>query len=97
MQPTKCVAWSRQGLDHFISLPLGFLTLNSSFPILGALVGSTSFIESFVVKAFHEDLGMISSFLMLVNLLATFVMILLCYTQCLGYLLCIMSPSLGIL
>jgi len=28
MQPSKCVAWSSQGLDHFISLPyswLGFL------------------------------------------------------------------------
>jgi len=27
----KCVAWFPQGLDHFISLPFGFLTLDSSF------------------------------------------------------------------
>ncbi len=58
--------------DHFISLPLGFLTLDSYFHILGALVGSTSFVESFVVEVLREDLGTISNFLMLVNLQATF-------------------------
>ncbi len=31
------------------------------FCILGALVGSRSFIELFVVKVFHEDLGAIFS------------------------------------
>jgi hypothetical protein len=56
MQPTKCVAWSPQRLDHYISLPLNFLILNLGFCILGALVGSTSFVESFVVEEVHEDL-----------------------------------------
>jgi hypothetical protein len=78
VQPTKCVAWSCQGLDHFISLPLSFLTLDLSC-ILGALVGSTSFVELFVAKALHEDLGMIFSFLMFINLQVTFEMISLCH------------------
>jgi hypothetical protein len=47
----------QQGLDHSISLPFGFLILNMGFCILGTLVRSRSFIESFVAKAFHEDLG----------------------------------------
>ncbi len=29
VQPMKCVAWSPQGLDHFISLAHGFITPNS--------------------------------------------------------------------
>ncbi len=56
MHPMKCVVWSPQGLDHFISPPFGFLTFNSNFHILGALVGSISFVELFVVEVFHEDL-----------------------------------------
>jgi hypothetical protein len=67
MQPSKCVPWSFKGLDHFISLHLGFFILNSSFCIFGASMGSTSFVESFVVKGFHEDLGTISSLFMLPN------------------------------
>jgi hypothetical protein len=67
VQLTKCVVWSPQGLDHFISLLLGFFTLNLGFCILGALVGSKSFIESFMLEALHEDLGTRSSFLMLAN------------------------------
>jgi hypothetical protein len=34
---------------------------------LNALMGSRSFIKSFVIEAFHEDLGMIFSFLMFVD------------------------------
>jgi hypothetical protein len=63
----KCVAWSLQGLDHFISLPLGFLIFNLGFCILGALMGSTSFVESFVVEALHEDLGTIYNLPMFTN------------------------------
>jgi hypothetical protein len=80
----KCVAWSPQGLDHSISLPLGFFTLNSGFHILGAPMGSRSFVESFVAEAFREDMGICNLF-MLVDLEATFVMFLLCYAQRLSY------------
>ncbi len=51
----KCVVRFAQGLDHFISLLLGFLILDLSFHILGALMGSRSFIELFVAKVFYED------------------------------------------
>ncbi len=64
MQLAKCVAWSPKGLDHFISLPCGFLIFNSSFCILGALMGATSFVESFVIEVF----GTISSLPMFVDL-----------------------------
>ncbi len=47
-------------------------------------MGSTSFVESFVTKVLHEDLGMISNFLTLVDPQAIFVMFLLCYAQHLG-------------
>jgi hypothetical protein len=50
-----------------------------------------------VAEVFYEDFGMISNLPMLVNLQATFVMLLLCYAQCHGYLLCIMFPSSSIL
>jgi hypothetical protein len=66
-------------LDHFISLPLGFLIPDLGFHILVALVGFTSFIESFVIESFHEDLGTIFSFPILVNLEATFAKFLLHY------------------
>jgi hypothetical protein len=64
---------------------------------LSALVGSTSFVESFVAETLHKDLVTIFNFIMIANPQATFVMFLLCYTQRLGYLLCTMFPSLGIL
>jgi hypothetical protein len=60
------------------------------------LMGSRSFNDSFV-EAFHEDLGMISILPMLVDLQATFAMLLLCYAQCPNYLFHIMFPSLNIL
>jgi hypothetical protein len=44
-------------------------------------VGSTSFVESFVIKVFHEDLGTIFSFLMFANLQGIFAMLSLCYAQ----------------
>jgi hypothetical protein len=84
-------------LDHFISLPFGFLTVDLGFHILGTPVGSKSFVELFVAKAIHEDLEMIFSLLMLVDLQVGFAMLLLCYAQCPSYLLCTMFPSLGIL
>jgi len=64
---------------------------------LGASVGSTPFAESVVAKTLHEDLGMIFNFPMLVDFQTAFAMFLLCYAQCLGYLLRIMFPSLDIL
>ncbi len=60
-------------------------------------MGSKSLIESFVVEAFHEDLGTIFSFPMLADAHSTFVKFLLRYAQHLGYLFCIMFLSLYIL
>jgi hypothetical protein len=93
MQPTKCVIWSPHGLDHSISLRPGFFILDFDFRILGGLVGFRSFIESFVIKALHEDLGMIFCLPMLANLQVAFTMLSLCYTQCAGYLFHTMFPS----
>jgi hypothetical protein len=67
------------------------------FCILGAPIGPRSFVESFVAKVFHEDFGMISNLLMLVDPQVAFAMLLLYYAQCHGYLLCMMFPFLGIL
>jgi len=67
VQPSKCVAWSPKGLHHFISFPFSFLIIDSSFCIFGASVGSTSFVESFMTKAFHDDLGTRSNLPMLTN------------------------------
>ncbi len=50
VQPTKCVAWSPQRLNQFISFPLGFFTPKSGIRILGALRGFLPFVESFVSK-----------------------------------------------
>ncbi len=97
MQPTKWVVWFFERLDNSISLLLGFLTFNSGFRILGALVGSTSFVKLFVAKALHEDFGTIFNFLMFANLHVTFAMLSLCYAQCLGYLFHTMFPFLSIL
>jgi len=93
----KCVALFRQGLDRFISLPCGFFTLDSSFHILGVVVGSKSFIELFMVEVLHEDLGMIFSFPMLVDLQVAFMMLSLYYAQHPCYLLHISFPSPSIL
>ncbi len=90
-------SWSPKGLDNSISLPFGFRTLNLGFCILGALLGSTSFVKLFVVKALHEDFRTIFSFPMFTKFQATFVMLLLCYAQHLGYLFHTMFPSLSIL
>jgi Na+-transporting NADH:ubiquinone oxidoreductase subunit NqrD len=48
-------------------------------------MGFKSFIESFVVEAFHEDMRMIYSLFMLANLEVIFAMFLLCYAQRLSY------------
>jgi hypothetical protein len=79
VQLAKCVAWSSQGLDHFISLPPGFLIHDLSFCILGTLVGSTSLVELFVVEVLHEDFGRIYNLLMHANPKAPFVMFSFCY------------------
>jgi hypothetical protein len=50
-----------------------------------------------MVEAFHENVGMIFSLPMLVDSHAAFVMLSLCYAQCLNYFLHTMFPSLGIL
>ncbi len=50
VQPMKCVAWSPQRLNRFISFPLGFFTPKSGIRILGVLMGSLPFVESFVSK-----------------------------------------------
>jgi len=67
------------------------------FHILGAPMGSTSFVESFVAKVLHENLKTIFSLFMLVDLQAVFGMLLLCYAQHLSYLFHTMFPSLSIL
>jgi hypothetical protein len=84
-------------LDHYVSLPLDFLTSNSSFHILGSLMGFTSFVELFMVKALHKDLGTISNHPMFVDPHVTFAMLSLCYAQHLGYLLCTIFSSPNIL
>jgi hypothetical protein len=50
-----------------------------------------------MVEAFREDLGTISSLLLLIDLQVTFAMLLLCYSQQPSYLLGTMFPSLNIL
>jgi hypothetical protein len=93
----KVCSLGSSGLDHSISLSPNFFTPDLGFRILGAQVGSTSFVELFVVEVLHEDFRMIFSLPMLVDPQMFFVMILLCYTQHRSYLLCTMFPSLGIL
>ncbi len=63
------------------------------FYILGTSIGSRSFVESFVAKVFHENLGTTSNLPMLVDPQAIFVIFLLCYARCHGYLFCIVFPS----
>jgi len=60
-------------------------------------MGFNSFVESFMVEAFHEDLEMIFSLFLLVDLQGTFMTLLLCYSQQPSYLLGTMFPSLSIL
>ncbi len=60
-------------------------------------MGSRSFVHSIVFEALHEDFGMISSLLMLVDRQVAFTMFSLCYAQHLGYLFCIMFSSPSIL
>jgi hypothetical protein len=93
MQPS----WSPHGLDHFISLPLNFLTSNSGFCILSALVRSRSFVKLFAAELRHKNLKMVFSLFMFVDLQTTFAMLSLCYAQCPGYLLHTMFPSPSIL
>ncbi len=68
VQSTKCVTWSPQGLNNFISLPPSFLPPNPGFHILGTPMGFISFVELFVVKTLHEDLDTIFCFSMLAYL-----------------------------
>jgi hypothetical protein len=58
---------------------------------------STSFVQSFMVKVLHEDLGMISSFFILADPHAVFMMFSLCYIQRPSYLFHTMFPSSSIL
>ncbi len=67
------------------------------FQILGALVGSRSFVELFMAETFHEDLRMIFNFPMLVDLQTAFAMFLLCHAEHLSNLFHTMFPFLGIL
>jgi hypothetical protein len=53
-------------LDHFISLSLDVFTPDLGF-ILDRVMGSKSFVESFVAKAFHEDFGMIFNLIMIID------------------------------
>jgi hypothetical protein len=66
-------------LDHFISLPLSFLTPDLGFHILGAPMGSISFVQLFVGKVLHENLGKIFNLLMFANPQAIFAMLSLRY------------------
>jgi hypothetical protein len=72
MQPTKCVAWSSQRLDHSISLPPSFFILHLGFRILGALVESKSFKKLFVLKVLNENLEKIFNFILLADHKMTF-------------------------
>jgi hypothetical protein len=54
---------------------------NLGFHIFGALMGFTSFVELFMVEAFHEDFRMIFSFHMFTDPHVAFAMFLLCYAQ----------------
>ncbi len=63
------------------------------FYILSTPIGYRSFVESFVVKVLHEDLGTIVSLLMFVDPHVIFVMFSLCYAQHVSYLFRIMFPS----
>jgi hypothetical protein len=54
-------------------------------------------VKLFVTEVLYKDLGMIADCLMFANLSVTFVMFLLCYAQCLIYLLLIVFPFLDIL
>ncbi len=58
----KCVVWSPHGFNHFIPFIPNFLTSNSGFRTLGTSMGSKSFVEFFVAKVLHADLGTISNF-----------------------------------
>jgi hypothetical protein len=69
------------------------LAPNLGFRIFGTLMGSMSFVELFVVEAFHEDFRMIFSLPMFIDPHATFVMLSLCYTQHPSYLFCTMLLS----
>jgi len=84
-------------LDHSVSLFPAFFIHDSSFCILGMLMGSTSFVELLMVKVLHKDLETISSLPMLVDSHVAFAMLSLCYAQCLSYLLHTTFPSLDIL
>ncbi len=73
---------------RLVFIRVGLLCITSSlffysqlgvFCILGTLVGSKSFVESFVAKVLHEDLGMISSLPMFTNTHLAFAMFSLCY------------------
>jgi hypothetical protein len=55
------------------------------------------FVESFVEEAFKKDLNTIIHHPMLVNPHATVVMLSFYYHEHLGYLWCIVFPSLGVL
>jgi hypothetical protein len=60
-------------------------------------MGFRSFVELFVVKALHYNIGMIFSLPMLEDLQVAFLMFSLCYAQRLGYLHQTMFPFLVIL
>jgi len=71
--------------------------MNLGFCILGASMGSTSFVESFMAEAVHEDLGTIFSLPMFADSQVVFVMFSLCYAQRSGFLLRTMFPFPSIL
>ncbi len=66
-------------LNQFISLPPCFFALEFGFRILGVLMGSLPFVESFVSKVHQEDFSLIVSLPMFVDLQVVFAMYLLCY------------------
>jgi hypothetical protein len=69
---------------------------HTNFHILGATLNSLPFVESFVTKAFQEDLNTVTNLPMLTNLHATLMIFLFCYTLRSCYLLHIvyLSPSI---
>jgi len=86
---------TRVGLLYIISF--WFFYSQFGFLYFGHTNGIQIIIESFVVKALHEDLGTIFSLLMFINTHMAFAMFSLCYVQCPSYLFCIVFPSPNIL
>jgi hypothetical protein len=62
-----------------VSFPPGFLTFEFGFHILGALMGSFPFVESFVLEVLQEEFNIIVSLPMFADPQTAFAMLSFCY------------------